>query len=132
MFHLPQHPLLQHKIVCYWLIEAEHIPVQTKMLPDGHSDIMLNAGGPYVVVRPDGTRQMVGGSALFGQRTGYLLLDQPGRVSMIGIRLRPGTEYLFTGIPAATFADGILPLEQLIGEEIKAIEERLRTPGITT
>jgi AraC-like DNA-binding protein len=121
MFYKPQHEKLQSLIVCYWFIATEGIPQNTKMLPDGYSDIMLNLGNPYSVSGPDGKKELISGSALFGQRTQYLLLDQPGNVNMIGIRLQPGTEHAFSGLPAKQLVNKHLLLADL--NNVKASEK---------
>lgn len=110
MFHKPVDALLQGLVVCYWFIDADGIPHNTKMLPDGFSDIMINLGEPYHLVWHDGNTQLVEGSVMFGQRTKPLLLQQPGAVRMIGIRLMPGSEYLFSGMKASDLVNNFVPL----------------------
>jgi AraC-like DNA-binding protein len=130
MFHQPVNPRLKNFIVCYWFIDVDGIPKHTKMLPDGYSDIMLNMGPPYAVLRPDGQTETINYSALFGQRSTYLLLDQPQQVRMVGIRLRPGTEYAFTGIHAFLLLNKVLSLKTFTGLQISRIEEELKQPEL--
>lgn len=99
------------------------------MLPDGYSDIMLNFGKPYTVLSPDGTTKTISGHALFGQRTSYLLLDQPGRINMIGIRLKPGSEYCFSGIHAKKLVNNAVSLPAFASAEIRELDTVL---GSTT
>lgn len=115
MFHQPIHTLLQGLVVCYWFIDAAAIPHNTKMLPDGYSDIMINLGEPYKLVQHDGSISIIEGSVMFGQRTKPLLLQQPGAVRMIGIRLVPGSELLFSGMKASDLVNSFVPLVDMNG-----------------
>lgn len=126
MFFTPQHPVLQNCVLSIWVIDSEAIPPHTKMLPDGYSDIMLNLGGPYRLSYNQGPYEKVEGSAFFGQRTQALRLDQPGHVNMIGIRLKPGKEFLFTGQSAHVFINRHIALTDLLGDRIGTCEEQLR------
>lgn len=126
MFLQPIHPQLRESIVCYWFIKTNDIPRHTKMLPDGHSDIMLNMGLSYTLSDLGGNAEEISGSVFFGQRTKCLLLDQPGKVDMVGIRLRPGKEFLFSGMPAETLLNRHFPLSDLLGDAIARVEQNLR------
>lgn len=133
MFYKPQHEPLNRLIVCYWFISAQAIPEQTKMLPDGYSDIMLNFGQPYFIHTPGGRSEKATGHAFFGQRTNYVLLDQPGAVNMIGIRLRPGSEFVFSGMPGKQLLNQHVALSKVIPDAVSGIEllhENLALPAI--
>ena len=122
MFHKPSHTLLQGLVVCYWFIDADAIPYNTKMLPDGFSDIMINLGEPYHLVWHDGNTQLVEDSVMFGQRTKPLLLQQPGVVRMIGIRIVPGSEYLFSGMKASDLVNSFVSLTDINGNIADALQ----------
>lgn len=92
------------------------------MLPDGYSDIMLNFGEPYFIYTPDGRAEKTAGHALFGQRTKYLLLDQPGAVNMIGIRLKPGSEFVFSGMPGKLLLNKHILLNAVIPDAVSGID----------
>ncbi len=126
MFHKPVDAQLQGLVVCYWFIDATAIPHNTKMLPDGYSDIMINLGEPYKLVSHDGSISIIDGSVLFGQRTKPLLLQQPGIVRMIGIRLMPGTEFLFSGVKASDLVNSFMPLTA-INNKLSDIQQSLTT-----
>lgn len=130
MFYKPQQEPLNRLIVCYWFISAPAIPEKTKMLPDGHSDIMLNFGAPYYIYSPDGSAAETAGHALLGQRTRHLLLDQPGAVNMIGIRLKPCSEYVFSGIHAKLLLNKHVSLNTIIPDEISGIKRLEENPAL--
>ena len=125
MFHTPKSSILQKLIVCYWIIETDHIPMNTKMMPDGYSDIMLNLGDAYTVIDTYGAKIPVRGSAVFGQRTNFLKLQQSGFVNMIGIRLKPGSEGLFFNDPAELVDTHVL-LNDLFHADVIAAENEIR------
>lgn len=127
MFYKPEHALIKKYVQCIWIINHASIPLQTKMLPDGFSDIMINLGGPYTVSYNHNTAEKITGSVLFGQRTKTLRLDQPGDVSMIGIRLHPGKEFAFARKPASSFVDRTLELKELLGAVVNEFEEAAKS-----
>lgn len=126
MFYKPQQPLLSSLIICYWFINANNIPKGTKMLPDGYSDIMLNFGDPYFIQRPSGKTEKIKDHTIFGQRTTHLLLDQSGKVNMIGIRLRPGSEFAFSGMHGKQLLNTNYSLSEIAGKEISTIDGVLK------
>jgi AraC-like DNA-binding protein len=126
MFYTPEHPRLKKYIQCIWIIHHDSIPMQTKMLPDGYSDIMINLGAPYSLSYNDGKPEKITGSIYVGQRTKTLLLDQPGSVSMIGIRLHPGKEFAFIRRPAFPLVDKTIQLEEIMGPGIIEYQETLK------
>lgn len=117
MFYKPEDENLKKIIQCYWFIEHDQIPAQTKMFPDGYSDIMINLGEPYSVIYNAEREIQVNGSAYFGQRTKMMHLNQPGKVNMIGIRINPGYEFKLLGKPAFNYLNNILSLQELIGKD---------------
>jgi len=131
LFHKPIHNLLKPHIVCYWFIQTKGIPVDTKMLPDGYSDIMINLGDPYEIVAMNGKANLINDSVFVGQRTGSLILRQPGTVNMIGIRLQPGSEFLLTGKQASTFVNEIVSLQEINCDESRQLLNDLKKGGLS-
>lgn len=130
MFYKPENETLKQIVQCYWFIEHNQIPAQTKMLPDGYSDIMINLGEPYSVTYNTEKEIHIHGSAYFGQRTKMMYLNQSGKVNMIGIRINPGYEFRLIGKPAYNYSNNILSLQELMSEdfntyisEIKIVRE---------
>lgn len=130
MFYQPQHERLKNLILCYWFIKTEGIPDDTKMLPDGFSDIMLNMGMPYTITYAGQPPETITGNIVCGQRTKPIFLSQPGSVNMIGIRLRPGAEHAFTGVPASEMVNTFLRLEDIAGDRYNDITQRLDTVNL--
>lgn len=122
MFYKPQQPLLSRLVICYWFINANDIPKGTKMLPDGYSDIMLNFGDPYFILRPSGITEKIRDHSIFGQRSTHLLLNQPGNVNMIGIRLKPGSEFAFSGMHGQQLFNANCPLHEIADKEILTVD----------
>jgi AraC-like DNA-binding protein len=125
VFFYPEADQLKSFIVCYWVIETSGIPFNTKMMPDGYSDIMINLGAAYSITRNDGSTVEIKHSAVFGQRTAYLLLQQPGNVNMIGIRLKPGSEFAFFGNQVSALVNNHIALQDLVSMDLTATEKQL-------
>lgn len=124
MFFYPESEQLKPLILCYWIIETSGIPHNTKMMPDGYSDIMLNQGAAYTICKTDGTKEQITKSSVFGQRTQHLLLQQPGDVNMIGIRLKPGSESVFFNNAVSLLVNHHIPLQELVSVDLSETEKQ--------
>lgn len=118
MFYKPKSAFLNEFIQCFWFIKHDSIPIQTKILPDGHSDIMLNFGKSYSMAFNNESEFIVNDNVFVGQRTKTLLLNQTGNVNMVGVRLHPGKEYAFLNQSAHLFQNTLTPLHLLMGKAL--------------
>jgi AraC-like DNA-binding protein len=90
-------------------------PVPIRVLPDGGADLLFSApasGGAWQV-------------DVFGPKTRALVVRDGRRMQKLAVRLRPGAVARWLGIPAHELADRALPLEPLVGSEIRELSERL-------
>lgn len=120
------HPILSGCIECYWSAYAERPPFREEesLIPDGTIELMFNFGDNYFQI-VDGKKKPVKGSHIIGIRREALRISQTSKQDFFCIRFRPGGTYPFFGIPAHLYANGFYTLEELIGPEYKAIEEKL-------
>jgi AraC-like DNA-binding protein len=116
MFYSPQSAFLKEFIQCFWFIRHDSIPLATKMLPDGYSDIMLNFGNAYSLAFNNESEIEINESVFVGQRTKTMFLNQTGDVNMIGVRLNPGKEYTFLNQSAHLVQNSVISVSQVMGE----------------
>jgi AraC-like DNA-binding protein len=104
-------------VQCYWTLEAEAAgELTTRVLPDGCVDVLVDLG----------TRGGTPGSArVVGAMTTASVVPLTGRVSVLGVRFRPGGAAPFLCLPLDEVTDGDAPLEALWGREGAALAPRL-------
>jgi AraC-like DNA-binding protein len=90
-------------------------PSAIRVLPDGGADLLFSApavGGGWQV-------------EVFGPKTRALVVRDPQRMQKLAVRLRPGAVARWLGIPAHELSDRALPLEPLLGSEVREMVERI-------
>jgi AraC-like DNA-binding protein len=115
-------PALRAVVDRLWYVEgspealgAEPIP------PDGHTEIIVHAGDPFVELGADGAARVQDRVLLAGQTTRAVQVRPSGRARMVGARLRPdGARHLFA-VPQHELTDGIHPLSQIDGRLSRAL-----------
>ena len=86
---------------------AEPIP------PDGHTEIIVHAGEPFVEIGDDGSARVQDRVLLAGQVTRAVRVAPRGSARMIGARLRPDAARRMTGVPQHELTDTIASLGQI-------------------
>ncbi|MEC5146026.1 AraC family transcriptional regulator [Chitinophaga sp. 212800010-3] len=127
----PPHPRLAAYIECYWSAFSEKPPFreQESLIPDGTIELMFNFGDDYFHIR-DGAYVKIKGAHVIGIRKEALSISQPGRQHFFCIRFKLGGTYPFFGIPGNLFANSFYTVEELLGRQLKELEERLfEAPG---
>lgn len=121
--------LLSKFIKCFWISQAEKSDKTTKsrLLPEGHIEIVFSLGGPDKIYRADNSTYLgeFKKSQLVGQRTQPLLLKSTGEKNKIGIRFKPGGLYPFLQIPLHEISNTLISLESVLGNVYKEWEEKL-------
>ena len=108
------------------------------ILPDGALELIISLGDPQKLRRgTNGTRdQTFRESWISGERTSPIVIDEVGKVDLIGARLRPGGAWPFLGVPVGEFTDQVVELESVMGPEIrylrnKWVRRKMMTPDST-
>jgi len=108
------HPRLAPLVRCFWSLEGVGAPARVdRVLPDGHAELVVHCGDLF-------RRQVASGASLLQPRA-FLMgeIDQPfllqptGRVSVFGVRLRPGAASVLVPGPAAEWVGRTTTLEDL-------------------
>jgi AraC-like DNA-binding protein len=90
--------------------------IVTKIIPDGSSEIIMNYGDSYELSFNGKDFKPFNGIQLFFIRDKIKYLKQGTNSKAIGIRLKPYSLYLLTGIPLSDYSFKISPLSNLLPE----------------
>lgn len=114
-FH-PAEPLAKY-IKCLWILEnpADESPGKERILPDGCTEIVFHLGDPFSQYNSEGVAERQPLAMLVGQTRRHLLIQPTGRVSVLGVRFRPGGAYPFLRLPQYEIADRVLALDTVWG-----------------
>jgi AraC-like DNA-binding protein len=125
---IPPSPPLAAFIKCFWMLESPPAeqPARERILPDGCMEIVFNLADPFTQFEDDGTGSCQPRTLLVGQMRRYLMIEPTGRVSIIGIRFKPGGAYPFLGMPQDEIAGKVFNLDAVLGSRTEELESKLR------
>jgi len=128
-------PRLRAQVVCYWMVEAteqsHRRPVsdaQALMIPDGHSEIVMNRGpGTFERWKLDTPRaaEIMRGSYVIGGRSHSVSTRSLAPLSLAGVKLDPRFLRLITGVPLDEFRDQTAALADLGRGELHTLEQQV-------
>ena len=117
------HPTLRELVECHWFLEADADPAgassTSRILPDGCMDLLFDLAGSGVGRPPQ---------YAVGTMTRSAVVTHVGRVSLVGVRFRPGGARPFLAPPAGELTDDIGDLAAVAGrwdEPPGIVRERL-------
>ena len=120
----PLAPYVEH----LWTVHGQ-LPGQWRnmILPDGATELIINLGDPQNLCAPDNAERFIvfRHSWFSGERTAPIVIDETGLVHLVGVRLRAGGAWPFLGVPLKEFADEVVELEAILGNEMRQLRERL-------
>lgn len=126
-----RNPALQPFVEALWLHEkGQRRPTADRewVLPTGAVHLVLRLEGPGLRLfrdADDGSGIEVGRALVGGARARPYLRDVSQPVSSIGVQLRPGAAHLLFGVPADELADRHTRLDELFGNEVRLLLEKL-------
>ncbi len=122
---LPQR-ILKKYIEYYWISKSKH-PVNhsAKIIQDGSIYILFLFDAEYDIKMNNESFTNISRAHLIGGRKYNTYFAENGLTNVLGIRFRPGGFYPFLKIPAKEISDSFVNLEQLFGNIISEIEEKL-------
>lgn len=88
--------------------------IVTKIIPDGSSEIILNVGDPYELSFNGADFNLFSGVQLFFIRDRIKYLRQGTNSKAIGIRFKPYSLYLLSGIPLSDYAVKVSSLHKVL------------------
>jgi AraC-like DNA-binding protein len=120
------HALLAPYVECYWSAYSDRPPFRQKesLIPDGTIELMFNFGDNYLQRKGDDTKE-IKGSHVIGIRKESLTISQSGKQNFFCIRFRLGGTYPFFRLPVSLFSAAFYTLEELFGNQLRELEERL-------
>lgn len=111
-FHPP--PALRSVVERLWWLEGVASDIGAEPIPpDGHAEIIVHAGDPFVEQREDGSTYLQDRVLLAGQMTRGVRLASSGVTRVVGARLRPDGAYLLLGAPQDALTNRIADLRDL-------------------
>ena len=124
----PAPPLANH-LECFWFVSDEgddsfsHAP--ERILPDGCLEWIFHLGEPFQASVDVGSWERQPRSFIAGELTRFLLLRPTGRVSIMGVRFRPGSAYRFLPFSLEFLTDKTVCTQEIWGVEGRLIEEAI-------
>jgi AraC-like DNA-binding protein len=103
-----------------WYFDGPTASRRKRVFPNGRLELMVNLGEPYAV---DGVPVLVDGG-LCGLQRGPVVIDQPARQRILGLRLRPAGAYALLPAPQWEVAGRFLGLEDAFGAAGRELAER--------
>lgn len=94
------------------------------LIPDGTIEFVFNFGNDYFQVN-ESEKAEVKGAHVIGIRKTSLTISQTGKQNFFCIRFKLGGTYPFFKIPVHLFANGFYSMHELLGNQIKELEEKL-------
>jgi AraC-like DNA-binding protein len=103
------------------------VPWRNMILPDGAMELIINLGDQQTLCALDDPkrRTVFRHSWISGERTEPIVIDEVGKVHLIGIRLRPGGAWPFLGVPLREFSGQVVELSSVLGPEVSELRDRL-------
>jgi AraC-like DNA-binding protein len=80
------------------------------ILPDGHGEIIVHAGDPFVHIAADGRAERQEPTLISGQLTRAIQVAASGEVRVVGARFQPGGLHALLGLPQHELTDRVTPL----------------------
>ncbi len=122
-----KHPILKQFIKYYWAIESdETIMVNHKLLPVCNIDFVLNFSTPIKYTSADKKETVQKGFHFNGLRNQYCMINQTGKLNVLGISFFSVGLYPFLKTPISEFSNKSIELDMLSHGFISELEEKLR------
>jgi AraC-like DNA-binding protein len=121
-------PAIDQSVEALWTAEsaAGPFPDRQIVVPDGTANWIFNLGEPYSLHLDGGSRICDNGcGVIVGTRSRSCLMEIKGRLSLVGVRFRPGGLHGFVAHDASELTDQFAPSEALFGSAGHSLECRL-------
>jgi AraC-like DNA-binding protein len=118
-------PLLRPLVTSYAEFDmAGWPPGRHRGLPDGTLELVVSVGAPLTVRRP-GHPDVVAAATVAGLRSGPVGILHDGTQRGVQLALSPRGSRALLGLPAAALAQGVWPLEDIVGRRCHELTDRL-------
>jgi AraC-like DNA-binding protein len=127
----PPSPALAPVVERFWLLEGDAHEIAAEPIPpDGHPEIIVHAGDPFVAVH-DGVRRLQDRVLFAGQITQAVQVAPSGYSRMAGARLRPHGAFALFGRAQHQFTDRIVPLVEIDAALAQRLARDVAALGLT-
>jgi AraC-like DNA-binding protein len=118
-------PLLRPMVTSYAEFDmAGWPPGRHRGLPDGTLELVVSVGAP-LTVRRAGHPDVVAAATVAGLRSGPVGILHDGTQRGVQLALSPRGSRALLGLPAAALAQGVWPLEDVVGRRCHELTDRL-------
>ena len=122
---LPQNRLKRY-IDYYWISKSNRpINHSAKIIQDGSIFILFLFDAEYNIKMNKENFTNISKAHIIGSKKINTYFSEKGLINVLGIKFKPGGFYPFLQIPAKEFSESFFNLEQLFGNIIREIEEKL-------
>jgi AraC-like DNA-binding protein len=127
----PPSPALAPVVERFWLLEGDAHEIAAEPIPpDGHPEIIVHAGDPFVAVH-DGVRRLQDRVLFAGQITQAVQVAPSGYSRMAGARLRPHGAFALFGRAQHQFTDRIVPRVEIDAALAQRLARDVAALGLT-
>jgi AraC-like DNA-binding protein len=124
-------PALSPVVERLWLLEGEAHEIAAEPIPpDGHAEIIVHAGEPFVEIH-EGVRRLQDRVLFAGQITRAVQVAPSGYSRMAGARLRPYGAFALFGGPQQRYTDRIVPLAEIDSTLARRLARAVAGLGLT-
>jgi AraC-like DNA-binding protein len=93
-----------------------------RIFPNGRVELLVNMGEPYRVVEGQGI-ETLRASCLSGMQSGPMVLEQPARQNVLGVRLRAAGAYALLAAPMREISGLVVDLDDAFGRPARDLVE---------
>ncbi len=127
----PAAPLAAY-IENYWFVAGSAqapLDLTVDVFVDARADLIFNFGDPYTRTRLGDRPRSHQDSSLDAQRIHPIKISQKGAVHVEGVRFHPAGLSPFVTAPVHTWNNRVVPIAEVFGTSILALEHELRAAG---
>jgi AraC-like DNA-binding protein len=114
---------LAEHVELVWYFEGPSAYRRKRIFPNGRVELLINMGDPYRLCVGKGT-EIVRSGCLSGMQSGPMVLEQPARQSVLGVRLRPAGALALLAAPLRETSGLIVDLDAAFGRAVSELVER--------
>jgi AraC-like DNA-binding protein len=105
-----------------WCYDGPTSHRHKRIFPNGKVELLVNMGEPYRVVEGQGIEVLRAG-CLSGMQSGPMVLEQPARQNVLGVRLRPAGAYALLAAPMREISGLVVDLDDAFGRAARELVE---------
>ncbi|HJS75547.1 MAG TPA: helix-turn-helix domain-containing protein [Vicinamibacteria bacterium] len=123
-------PGLSRYVDFLWHFQGPTEHRRKRILPNGKVELLVNLGEPYRTVEGHGIETVKEG-CVSGMQSGPMVLEQPPRQDVLGMRLRPAGAYALLAAPLRETSGLVVGLEDVFGSSARELVDRCHeAPGV--